>query len=202
MPRRLLLGGVHAARGLALTVAGGDELRALLAALSKDPEDAGNLYEALRRKLILFFTWERCLFPEELADEALARLARRLEQGEPISDLNRYVLGVARLIAKESHREMQRRRPMPGDLPAPAAPKEDDEVPRALDECLRGLAREERDLILRYYEGDQRTKIENRERLAAERNLSLNALRNRALRLRDRLERCVRQRIKKDRDQS
>ena len=38
--------------------------KALLAALAEGGADAGARYEALRRKLILFFTWERCLFPK------------------------------------------------------------------------------------------------------------------------------------------
>jgi len=46
-------------------------------------------------------------------------------------------------------------------------------------------------LILRYYQGEQRAKIENRRALAERLGLTINALRIRASRIRSRLEACV-----------
>jgi hypothetical protein len=48
-----------------------------------------------------------------------------------------------------------------------------------------------RDTILAYYQGDKRTKIENRKRLAQRLNLSVKTLRMQTLRLREKLESCV-----------
>jgi hypothetical protein len=62
-----------------------------------------------------------------------------------------------------------------------------------LEECLAKLATPDRDLILGYYCGEQRTKIENRRGLAATLRLSVNALSIRACRIRNKLELCVRQ---------
>jgi hypothetical protein len=46
-------------------------------------------------------------------------------------------------------------------------------------------------MILHYYHGDKRSKIENRKRLTDLLQVPINALRMRALRLRERLQACV-----------
>ena len=56
----------------------------------------------------------------------------------------------------------------------------------------RALPAESRTLILEYYQDQRRLKIDRRIRLAAELGLTAQALRSRAQRVRDRLERCVR----------
>ena len=48
---------------------------------------------------------------------------------------------------------------------------------------------------LDYYGADGAERIATRQRLAGERGISINALRNRALRLREALEDCVRKRL-------
>jgi len=66
----------------------------------------------------------------------------------------------------------------------------------ALDGCLDQLGARARVLILDYYGADGAQRIRARQKLAGELGSSLNALRNRALRLRETLERCVRERLK------
>lgn len=61
----------------------------------------------------------------------------------------------------------------------------------ALNACLESLDDAARRLVLEYYLADGLARIPARQRLAAALGLSLNALRNRALRLRARLETCV-----------
>lgn len=170
-----------------------DGFERLLAALDADRAAAGEKYERLRLRLLRFFAWEGGEFPEDLADEALNRTAARLVQGEEVRDVTNYLLGVARLLIKEDRKRRQRTDRLLDRLSqmAPhAAPDED--VAECLDGCLARLAPENRDLILRYYSGDHRARIDNRRRMAAEFGIELNALRNRALRLREKLEECVR----------
>jgi DNA-directed RNA polymerase specialized sigma24 family protein len=57
--------------------------------------------------------------------------------------------------------------------------------------CLNGLPDEQRSLILSYYEGERSGKIENRQELAAELKIPLNALRIRAHRIRRTIEDCI-----------
>src|SRR6185295_16069629 len=79
-----------------------DALDHLLQKLDPDRDAAGRAYEALRRRLIDLFAWEHGEAPEELADEALNRLARRLSEGVAIDDgIARYAFGIARLLLHE-----------------------------------------------------------------------------------------------------
>jgi len=57
--------------------------------------------------------------------------------------------------------------------------------------CLGNLTPENRDLITQYYEGERRTKIENRNRLAERLAVPISTLRIRAFRIRNGLESCV-----------
>jgi len=63
-----------------------------------------------------------------------------------------------------------------------------------LEDCLARLAPADRDLILDYYQGEQRSKIEGRRVLATRLHLSVNALSIKACRIRNKLEMCVRER--------
>jgi DNA-directed RNA polymerase specialized sigma24 family protein len=60
-----------------------------------------------------------------------------------------------------------------------------------LEHCTEKLEPASREVIIRYYFGEERVKIENRRALAAELNISVNALSIRACRIRDKLENCV-----------
>jgi hypothetical protein len=66
-----------------------------------------------------------------------------------------------------------------------------------LRECLLGLSKESRELIIEYYREEGRAKIEDRKALAEKLGISLNALFSRAKRIRDGLERCVTRRLKR-----
>jgi DNA-directed RNA polymerase specialized sigma24 family protein len=170
-------------------------LARLLARLHPDVEQAGLEYERLRRALVKFFDWRGTAEPEECADDAIDRLARKLDE-TVIDDLRSYAWGIARMVLLE-----RRRTPAPssldGDAAAarlPAAPPPDDSgrLHQCFDLCLNEIPEEGRSVVLRYYEGERSAKISNRRRLATELGLSENALRSRVQRLRDRLEQCVR----------
>ena len=62
---------------------------------------------------------------------------------------------------------------------------------QCLEHCLDQLPETDRELILVYYQGVQRAKIEGRTRLAKRLGLSMNALSIRACRIRDKLEACI-----------
>jgi DNA-directed RNA polymerase specialized sigma24 family protein len=165
-----------------------------MARLDPDTERAGAAYEALRRALIAFFAWRGAGTPDELADEVLDRLAARLGEGVAVENVPRFARGIARLVLLEYWRRPDAR---PGSLddggvthPFAADPPED-VLHGCLERCLSELPREGRELILGYYGAHGRLRIEGRKRLAAAVGASETALRNRAQRLRDRLERCV-----------
>jgi DNA-directed RNA polymerase specialized sigma24 family protein len=172
-------------------------LDALLAILDSDRDRAGEKYEEIRLKLTKYFEWEGCVFAEEQADETINRVARAVQQGKDIVDLRAYFFGVARMIHFESLRNQEKQRRVLAELSAaPALAVIVDGNPSetalgCLERCLETLPGEARDLITAYYQGDQVAKIRNRRDLARALGLASNALRNRALRLRAKLETCL-----------
>jgi hypothetical protein len=181
----------------------GDAFERLLAAFASSREEAAVRYENLRLRLVRYFTWERCPFPEERADEAMNRVARRLDQGEAILNIEQYAAGVARLLAKESVTEQIRQQRAYSAWASSRAgerngrPDAEFEA-HCLEQCLQEvLTTEERDFLLEYYQGDRQVRIQSRQRMAARLGIGLNALRNRALRLRDKLDVCLRDRLQR-----
>ncbi len=173
---------------------------ALFARLARD-EPAQLGYERLRQRLIQFFRLHLPADADDLADLALDRLARRLHEGVEVDHAQRYALGVARMILLEARTRLARQHLAGQDPIWSDAPDAEDALHReaaviALNGCLGQLGERAHALILSYYGADGAQRIRARQRLASELGSSLNALRNRALRLRETLERCVRERMK------
>jgi DNA-directed RNA polymerase specialized sigma24 family protein len=174
-------------------------LRALLDALDPDDSEAGQKYENLRLRLIRFFRWNSCLRAEEMADTALDRLAAKIRDvSEPIEDPVKYITGIARMLMHEYRASELRERKMLTHFswllasPRPPPPEvAEEEREGALSRCLEALPRENRRLLERYYSGDAGERIRDRKALADEIGVEVNALRNRALRLRRQLELCI-----------
>jgi DNA-directed RNA polymerase specialized sigma24 family protein len=182
---------------------------ALLTQLDPDPERAGELYETIRRKLVRLFEWRGCVSPEDLADETINRVARRLAEGVELrsSDPYGYFCGVAHLVYKEVLRRAAREHRALNEAGGWPPAADDEPSDRRLDclrRCLAQLPPDQRDLVLRYYQGksdpgksDQgrndngENNIRNRQRLAGEIGIPMNALRIRVHRVRRRLESCV-----------
>ncbi len=167
----------------------------LLAALSDDVAEAGERYNALCGNLTRFFETRGLPEPDDAADEVLDRLARKLEGGETFDNVQSYALGIARILALELYR---RPRTVDSDLmpeisvqPNDEENSGDDVRSDCLDDCLNDLSPEKREIIIGYYEGEKRTKIENRAALAERLGIPPNALRNRAVRIRNALEACI-----------
>lgn len=163
----------------------------LLAWLHPDREQAGRRYEEIRRSLIKIFAGRGCWEPEDLADETLRRVELHVNDVAPtwINDPVLYFYAVARNV----RREFGRRKPVP-TLPPPPPPNVDEaeREDRCLEHCMqRLLTGDERSLMLQYYQGQGRTKIENRQELGRQHGLGQNALRIRMHRLIKRLRPCV-----------
>ncbi len=176
-------------------------LAALLARLDSNEEVAALQYEELRHRLIRYFRWERSAGPEDLADEVLNRVARKLEAGEVVEGVQRYAAGVARVLMRESLTRVKRQDLALKKMVQPdREPVVDPDALACLEACLGKLGQEQARLILRYYAGSGSAHIAVRREIAEELGLEINALRNRALRIRERLEDCVRRCLGKSRD--
>lgn len=170
--------------------------RQLLDWLDEGNDSGGHRYLEIRQRLVLYFDRKNCHSPDELADETLNRVARRLieEGGISIDTPAHYCYIVARFVLLEyfrSHRDkvLDDRYAAPPDTSDEQA--ENERKSECLEQCIKNLASEDRDLIRSYYLGEQRAKIENRKTMAAKLGITMNALIIRASRIRDKLEICM-----------
>lgn len=182
-----------------------EAFRRFLEWLDEGSDSGGGKYLEMRRRLASYFDRKNCLSPDELADETLNRVARRLdEEGIIESDAPaKYCYTVARFVFLENLRQT-RKEPVPLDdvllrqkdekFPAPESgdEKEIKEVMLdCLEQCTGKLDSSSREIIIQYYFGKERVKIENRRALAERLGITVNALSIRACRIRDKLETCV-----------
>lgn len=172
-----------------------ENFEALLAQLDADRERAAERYEVIRRKLVRLFEWRGCDTPEDLADETFDRVARRLREGVALrsGEPYGYFCGVAHLVYKEVLRQSSRQRLAleSGGWPPPECPPEVENAHLdCLRRCLDRLTLDERNLVLRYHQGENNN-ILNRQALARELGIQLNALRIRVHRIRRKLEDCA-----------
>jgi len=164
---------------------------ALLAWLDTNPDSAALKYEKIRTRLIKMFACRGCLEPEDLADETIDRVARRLNDieqtyaGEPV----RYFYGVAKKI------QLEHGRPKPSPQPPVCDEESDrDELEyECLEHCMQKLLPEHRELVLQYYYEELGAKIVHRKQLAEQLGIAVNALRIRVYRIRASLVECIQQ---------
>jgi DNA-directed RNA polymerase specialized sigma24 family protein len=179
----------------------GGSLQNVLDRLARE-RDIAAAYEQLRMRLVTFFRRSCPVEAESLADEAIDRLGRRLSDGTPIDNLGGYALGIARFLVMEAgarrrkEHHAAREALLDQEAHATLEQAEADPAGPALQGCLKCLDSESARLILEYYAADGgAARIERRQQLAQRLGMTLNALRNRALRTRIALEKCVRARL-------
>lgn len=130
---------------------------------------------------------------ENLADLTVKRVTDLLPRIKDnyVGERPPYFYKVASYIALEA----RRCREIPMDLSPvePAHENHTSDMYEHLLKCLKLLHEEKRELILDYYLYQGRDKIEQHERLAEERSISVEALRSRAHQIRKTLKNCVRQ---------
>ena len=168
-------------------------------------DSAGRSYLEMRGRLVAYFDRKNCLLPDELADETLNRVARRLEEEGRIESEApaKYCYIIARFVFLEYLRGHEVRNVRLDDailgrkaidLVTPEQTEKNElkeKMLDCLDECTGKLEPSNRDIIIQYYIGVEKVKIENRRAMAARLGISVNALSIRACRIRSTLEACV-----------
>ena len=160
----------------------------------------GQRYLEMRDRLVWYFDRKNCLNADDLADETLNRVARRLEEEGSIKTDTpaKYCYTVARFVFLEHLRSADTKNTPLDDVNIGYHRTDDsgdaeikEQMLKCLEKCTTSLEAGSRDIILRYYLGDQREKIDNRSVLAKDLGISANALAIRACRIRNKLEACV-----------
>lgn len=165
-------------------------------------DSGGRSYIEMHGRLVAYFVRKGCRIPDDLADETLSRVARRLSEEGTITNVipAQYCYIVARFVLLEHLRSADRNRaPVLMDVrdraPDPGAERRE-RLLTGLDACLAELTAEDRELIVAYYAGDGPSRIGTRRELAVRLGLTANALTIRASRLRERLRASLAGRLK------
>ncbi len=171
-----------------------EKFEKLLNWLNPDREIAGQKYESIRIRLIKIFYSRGCYQAEDMADETMDRVTKKIDaifgtyEGEPAL----YFYAVARNVFLEFVRA-----PKHTELPEnlfgadPDDMETDDKYYDCLDNCLGELSVDQREFIIDYYTDSKGKKIERRKKIALDRGLSAKALRIRAFRIRENLRKCI-----------
>jgi DNA-directed RNA polymerase specialized sigma24 family protein len=161
----------------------------LLLWLDPDRDRAGQLYGEIQGKLIKIFARRGCPIADELADETINRVAKKLAeiQDSYVGDPALYFYGVGNKVFLE----YVRKRPEPLPLPTPEPPERIESSYQCLEKCLAQAPPSSRNLFLEYFRLEKPDKIEHRRALAQRLGISINALRTRAHRIRTALQQCL-----------
>jgi len=175
-----------------------DNFEALLAWLDPDRERAGAKYEEIRHGLVNIFNWRGCSDSEDLADETISRVMKKVSEvaatykGDPAL----YFYGVAKRLLFEVNRRAQSKvekitpEQLRDTLVADDPDDNSEEAYECLESCLQKLSASDRELILNYYQQEQHT-IEYRRQLAQRHGLAPNNLRVKVYRIRAMLHECI-----------
>lgn len=169
-----------------------EKLEALLEWLDpSDRESAGQQYKNIQSGLIRIFTSNGFSDAEHLADQTIDRVADLLPEivwgykGRPAN----YFHGVARNVLHEARRRKEVATDTLPDVPF-MTPEVSDEC-ECLRRCLQFCGREKSEMVLDYHVYQGAAKIANHTIMARELRITESALRVRAHRARNSLEKCV-----------
>jgi DNA-directed RNA polymerase specialized sigma24 family protein len=169
-----------------------NDFDSLLAWLSENREDAGVKYEEIRQGLIRFFYFKGCRAAEDLADETINRVTKKLTSLD-LSTGNKPITifyGFASKVVLEEQKREKREQSLGENL---YAQNQNDEefLFECLETCLQNLTTEERELCLKYYEKNKSEKIEVRRKIAETLGLSGGTLQVKIHRIRLQLRKCI-----------
>jgi DNA-directed RNA polymerase specialized sigma24 family protein len=169
-----------------------DNFDALLTWLDPDRENAGKMYEKIRKGLINFFYFRGCSDGEYLADETINRVIHKITSLDLSKDIKAISIfyGFASNVLLEELKKRHRETELDENFYSK------DEVYNqtkfdCLDVCLQKLSKDDRDLAIKYYLKSKSDKFEHRRNLAESLDLNLTSLHVKLFRLRKNLRKCI-----------
>lgn len=177
-----------------------EQFDGLMAWLGSSAEDPGAKYETIRQSLVKLFVWNGYWDAEDLADETIDRVMRKVPEIaiEYSGDPALYFYGVARMMLKERRRQKtisSESQSLESRLTTRSQQSDDtDEINRrfeCLEECIAKLPVDSRELILDYYQEVKRAKIDFRQQIARRMGMDIENLRVKVFRIRASIYKCM-----------
>jgi hypothetical protein len=167
-----------------------EEFEKLLAWLDPDRDEAGRKFQITHSRLIKMFASRGCVDAATLADEVFNRVAVRIDTViKNYPDPPRCCLGFVENVYREYIKVQQK---LDNQIPDTSRdPVELEKEDQCLTECLETLMQPDRNVFVRYFQGEGRTRINGRKKLAEELRITANALRIRAHHLRMQMHQCI-----------
>jgi len=138
----------------------------LLEWLDEGEDSKGERYLEVRRRLRLYFDRKNCLSPDDLTDETLNRIARKLDEKGSITDVSalHYCYIVAKYVFLENLRQLKAERIAAAEdarqdtaqrqsVKTESGDEAREKMHGCLEKCLDELPNDDRELILEYYRG-------------------------------------------------
>jgi len=164
--------------------------------LDPNPENAAARYERIRSKLITICAARGGSHPEEMADECIDVVVQKVPEIAPTytGEPEFYFYSVVKFVVLRWLRKNEAMELPDRDIEDESGDSyEVEKRHECLDQCLDQLDDLSREIALEYYRHDKQAKIDHRWALAQRTGITMNALRIKALRIRQTLEGCVRQ---------
>ena len=173
-----------------------ESFETLLGWLDSDRDRAGQKYETIRRRLIRIFYGRGLTDAETLADETINRVADKVKEiaQNYRGDQALYFYGIAQKVCLEARRKKPEAAISTDPIYEPIFDEHTDHYHlrrNCLNRCLVKLSDDDRRIVIQYYASEDRTNVDHRHHLAEQLRLTANALRVRAHRIRQRLQKCV-----------
>lgn len=172
----------------------------LLIWLNPDRKEAAKQYGEIEFRL--FKSFERrlatdghsCADADILASRTMDRICPKMPEladgyeGNPV----KYFFGVAKHIYQEYMDDLRKQQIIASLMPHEEEDSyEKERRDKCLKECLERFSKEDRDLLLQYFQDEKRTKIDLRKELAEKFKIPGTTLRVRIYRLKETLGKCI-----------
>lgn len=160
----------------------------------EDPDESNRKYLRLHQKLAGYFRLKGMSDPVRDADETLDRAGKKILEGAPIPDIDRFCMGIARNLVLERLRNQKREESAFFHFLEHSHNDQSDvdRIANLMKPCFEMLPSQERDLLSSYCKIPAGlSRAEHRRHLAESLKSTIAALRIRVTRLRHELADCV-----------
>lgn len=165
----------------------------LLNWFSADREIAGEKYEEIRNGLIRFFYFKGCAEAEELADETINRVAKKLQVldlSNNVKPINLFYGFASKIYLEYFNRIKKSEIEFNPDLHS-LPPSSENTRQKCLEHCLTKLPDNGGDLIVEYFTFEKAKKTEHRRQLAEKLQMEMGAFHTKIHRLKTILRQCI-----------